>query len=255
VNAGSVDSSRFTFLLRAGDNGLVLGQRLVALIGHAPVLEEELGIANVALDLLGHARMWLSYAGEIEGANRTEDDFAYYRSAGEFRNALLVEQPNGNFADTIVRQFLFDAWHARALGAWSASNDERIAAIAQKAKREVDYHLTRSSDWLVRLGDGTEKSHALAQAALDALWPYTGELFTADNDDRDLAARDIAALPETLRDGWFADVNDVVEPATLVIPEGGWTPSGGKRGVHTEHLGYLLAEMQSLRRSVPGERW
>jgi ring-1,2-phenylacetyl-CoA epoxidase subunit PaaC len=255
VNAGAVDSSRFTFLLRAGDNGLVLGQRLVALIGHAPVLEEELGIANVALDLLGHARMWLTYAGEIEGANRTEDDFAYYRGAGEFRNALLVEQPNGNFADTIVRQFLFDAWHARALGAWSASNDERIAAIAQKAKREVDYHLTRSGDWLVRLGDGTEKSHTLAQAALDALWPYTGELFTADDDDHDLAARAIVALPETLRDAWLAGVRDVLARATLVIPESSWTPSGGKRGVHTEHLGYLLAEMQSLRRSVPGERW
>jgi ring-1,2-phenylacetyl-CoA epoxidase subunit PaaC len=255
VNAGAVDRSRVAFLLHAGDNALVLGQRLVALVGHAPILEEELGIANVALDLLGHARMWLTYAGEVEGTNRTEDDFAYFRGAGEFRNALLVEQPNGNFADTIVRQFLFDAWHARALGAWSASDDERIAAIAQKAKREVDYHVTRSGDWVVRLGDGTDKSHALAQTALDALWPYTGELFDSGDADRDLAARGIAVPPEALRDAWLGDVGDVLARATLAVPESGWSPSGGKRGVHTEHLGYLLAEMQSLRRSVPGERW
>lgn len=255
MNAAALDRSRFDFLLRAGDNGLVLGQRLVALVGHAPILEEELGIANVALDLLGHARMWLSYAGEIEGANRTEDDFVYFRAAGDFCNALLVEQPNGNFADTMVRQFLFDVWHARALGAWSASSDERIAGIAQKAKREVDYHVTRSSDWVVRLGDGTQKSHALTQTALDALWPYTSELFVADDADRDLAARGIAVAPDALRDAWLGAVEPVLTRATLTIPATAWTPGGGKHGIHTEHLGYLLAEMQSLRRSVPGKRW
>jgi ring-1,2-phenylacetyl-CoA epoxidase subunit PaaC len=255
VNAGVVDRSRFEFLLRAGDNGLILGQRLVALIGHAPILEEELGLANVALDLLGHARMWLSYACEVEGANRTEDDLAYFRGAKEFRNALLVEQENGDFGVTMVRQFLFDAWHARALGAWSASNDERIAAIAQKAKREVDYHLTRSGDWVVRLGDGTEESHARMQAALAQLWPYTGELFAADDVDRDVAARGIARPPEDLRDAWLHDVQPTFARATLSIPEDAWSPSGGKRGRHSEHLSYLLAEMQSLRRSVPGTRW
>jgi ring-1,2-phenylacetyl-CoA epoxidase subunit PaaC len=255
VNAGAVDRSRFEFLLHAGDNGLILGQRLVALIGHAPVLEEELGIANVALDLIGQARMWLSYAGELEGANRTEDGLAYFRSGGEFRNALLVEQPNGNFADTIVRQFLFDAWHARALGAWSASSDERIAAIAQKAKREVDYHLTRSGDWVVRLGDGTDVSHARMQAALVQLWPYASELFAAEGVDRDLAARGIVAPAEDLREAWLHDAHAVFARATLAIPDDAWAPTGGKRGLHTEHLSYLLAEMQSLRRSVPGERW
>ncbi|HEY5341295.1 MAG TPA: 1,2-phenylacetyl-CoA epoxidase subunit PaaC [Candidatus Aquilonibacter sp.] len=254
MNAGAVDHSRFEFLLRAGDNGLILGQRLVALLGHAPVLEEELGIANVALDLLGHARMWLSYAGEVEGAKRTEDDMAFFRNAGEFRNALLVEQPNGSFADTIVRQFLFDAWHVRALGAWSASADERIAAIAQKAKPEADYHLTRSCDWVVRLGDGTDESHARMQAALVGLWPYTSELFAADGVDRDLAARGIVA-PEDLREAWLHDAQAVFARATLAIPDDAWAPTGGKRGLHTEHLSYLLAEMQSLRRSVPGERW
>ena len=255
MNAGAVDRSRFEFLLRAGDNGLILGQRLVALIGHAPILEEELGLANVALDVLGQARLWLSYAGEVEAASRTEDDLAYFRTAGEFRNALLVEQPDGSFAETMVRQYLFDAWHARALEAWSASNDERIAAIAHKAKREVDYHLTRSADWVVRLGDGSEESHARMQAALAQLWPYTDELFAADDVDHDLAARGIAAPPEGLRAGWLHGVRSVLARATLTIPEGGWIPTGGKRGVHSEHLGYLLAEMQSLRRSVPGERW
>jgi ring-1,2-phenylacetyl-CoA epoxidase subunit PaaC len=255
VNAAAVDRSRFEFLLRAGDNGLILGQRLVALIGHAPILEEELGMANVALDLLGHARMWLSYACEVEGANRTEDDLAYFRGASEFRNALLVEQDNGDFAATIVRQFLFDTWHARALGAWSASSDERIAGIAQKAKREVDYHVTRSGDWVVRLGDGTDESHARMQTALAQLWPYTGELFIADDVDRDLAARGIAGSPEELRDAWLGDVAAVFARATLSIPEDAWNPSGGKRGLHSEHLSYLLAEMQSLRRSVPGTRW
>lgn len=255
MNAGAVDRARIAFLLRAGDNGLILGQRLVALIGHAPILEEELGMANVALDLLGHARMWLSYAGELEGEKRTEDDLAYFRDASAFCNVLLVEQPNGNFADTIVRQYLFDAWHARALGAWAASNDDRIAGIAQKAKREVDYHVTRSGDWVARLGDGTDISRARAQAALDALWPYTGELFVADDVDRDLAARGIAALPDSVRDAFLDDVRAVFARATLTIPDGTWTPGGGKRGVHSEHLGYLLAEMQSLRRSVPGERW
>ncbi len=255
MNAGAVDRSRFEFLLRAGDNGLILGQRLVALIGHAPVLEEELGIANVALDLIGQARMWLSYAGEVEGDNRTEDDLAYFRSAGEFRNALLVEQPNGNFADTIVRQFLFDAWHARALGAWSASSDGRIAAIAHKSKREVDYHVARSGDWVVRLGDGTETSHARTQAALMRLWPYTDELFVSDEVDRELAARGIAAPPDDLREVWRHDVQSVLARATVTLPDDDWTPAGGKRGRHSEHLSYLLAEMQSLRRSVPGQRW
>jgi ring-1,2-phenylacetyl-CoA epoxidase subunit PaaC len=255
VKAGVADRTRFAFLLRAGDNGLILSQRLVALIGHAPVLEEELGLANVALDLLGQARMWLSYAGEIEGANRTEDDLAFLRNAGDFRNALLVEQPNGSFADTTMRQFLFDAWHARALGAWSESSDPRIAAIAQKAKREVDYHLTRSGDWVVRLGDGSDESHTRMEAALARLWPYTGELFASDDLDRAAAAQGVAPVPETLHDGWLAHVQTVFARATLAVPDGGWNPAGGRRGLHTEHLGYLLAEMQSLRRSVPGDRW
>jgi ring-1,2-phenylacetyl-CoA epoxidase subunit PaaC len=225
--------------LRAGDNGLVLGQQLVALIGHAPVLEEELGLANVALDLLGQARMWLSYAGEADG--RGEDDLAYFRDAGEFRNALLVEMPNGTFAETIVRQYLFDAWHVLALAAWSQADDERIAAIAAKALPEVRYHVVLSGDWVVLLGDGTADSHARMQAAVEQLWPYTHDLF-ADGD--------------VSRDVWLRDVQAVLARATLTVPgDDGWKPAGGTRGRHTEHLSYLLAEMQSLRRAVPGERW
>jgi len=239
VTASAVEAP-FAFLLRAGDNGLVLGQQLVALIGHAPVLEEELGLANVALDLLGQARMWLSYAGEVEGARRTEDDLAYFRSADEFRNALLVEMPNGSFADTIVRQYLFDAWHVLALAAWSQASDERVAAIAAKAQREVRYHVVRSGDWVVRLGDGTAESHARMQSALDQLWPYTHDLFV----DGDVE-----------RETWLAGVQPVLARATLALPDEGWKPTGGTRGRHTEHLSYLLAEMQSLRRAVPGERW
>jgi ring-1,2-phenylacetyl-CoA epoxidase subunit PaaC len=224
--------------LRAGDNDLVLGQQLVALIGHAPVLEEELGLANVALDLLGQARLWLSYAGECDG--RSEDDLAFFRDASEFRNALLVEQPNGSFAETIVRQFLFDAWHVLALAAWADSDDARVAEIARKARREVEYHVTRSSDWVVRLGNGTDESHARMQRALDALWPYTHDLF-ADGDVE--------------RAVWHRDVEAVLRRATLTVPDDAWKPGGGTRGRHTEHLSYLLAEMQSLRRAVPGERW
>jgi len=229
-----------TIALRAGDNGLVLGQQLAALIGHAPVLEEELGLANVALDLLGQARMWLSYAAEVEGKRRTEDDLAFFRSANEFRNALLVEMPNGSFADTIVRQYLFDAWHVLALAAWSQASDERVAAIAEKALREARYHVVRSGDWVVRLGDGTAESHARMQAALEQLWPYTHDLF-ADGDVE--------------REAWLAAVQPVIARATLEIPDDGWKPTGGTRGRHTEHLSYLLAEMQSLRRAVPGKRW
>jgi ring-1,2-phenylacetyl-CoA epoxidase subunit PaaC len=240
VTVAAVDSTRFEFLLRAGDNGLVLGQQLVALIGHAPVLEEELGLANVALDLLGHARMWLAYAGEVDGAQRTEDDLAFFRSAAEFRNALLVEVPNGSFAETIVRQYLFDAWHVPALATWSQAGDERIAAIAAKALREARYHVVRSSDWVVRLGDGTAESHARMQAALAQLWPYTHDLFV----DGDVE-----------REAWLAEVRPLLARATLTLPDDGWQPTGGTRGRHTEHLSYLLAEMQSLRRAVPGERW
>jgi ring-1,2-phenylacetyl-CoA epoxidase subunit PaaC len=249
------DPALFEFALRLGDNALILGQGVAAWTGHAPIVEEDLALTNVALDLVGQARLWLTLAGDVEGAGRDEDRLAYFRDAHEFRNVLLVERPNGSFADTLARQFLFDTWHFFLLERLSAASDERVAGIAQKAVREVAYHLRRSGDWIVRLGDGTELSHARVQAALDELWPYTGELFRSDAVDRELAARGIGCELETLREPWLAHVREILTEATLACPPDGWMHAGGRSGRHTEQLGYVLAEMQSVRRSVPGERW
>jgi ring-1,2-phenylacetyl-CoA epoxidase subunit PaaC len=249
------DPNRFTWLLRLGDSTLVLAQRLGEWAAHAPILEEDLALTNVALDLLGQARLWLGYAGEVEGAGRDADRLAYFRDQREYRNVLLVERPNGNYADTTARQFLFDAWHLYVLQALGSSGDERIAAIASKAAREVAYHVHRSGDWVVRLGDGTELSHARMQAALDDAWPYTGELFAPDAIDDDLARRGIGCDLRTVYDPWNAHVTRVLADATLTRPADGWMHQGGKRGKHTEALGYLLAEMQSVARGVPAERW
>ena len=249
------DTHFVDYLLRLGDNALVLGQRLSEWTGHAPILEEDLALTNVALDLVGQARLWLAYAGEAEGLGRDEDRLAYFREAREYRNVLLVELPNGDYAATLARQFLFDTWYFYLLEALSASQDERLAGIAQKAVREVAYHVRRSGEWVVRLGDGTESSHAKMQTALDNLWPYTGELFEADDADRELARRGVGAHLEALRWPWLAHVTRVLADATLRVPAAGWMQTGGKSGRHSEHLGYLLAEMQSVRRSVPGERW
>ncbi len=176
----NVRAATFEYALRLGDNALILGQRLSEWTAHGPALEEDLALTNVALDLIGHARLWLGYAGEIEGRGRDADRLAFFRDQAQFRNVLLVERPNGNYADTMARQFLFDTWHLYALQALGASRDERIASIASKAAREVAYHVRRSGDWVVRLGDGTELSHLRMQAALDAAWPYAGELCAPD---------------------------------------------------------------------------
>lgn len=250
-----MDPALVEFLLRMGDNALVLGQRVAGWTGHAPVIEEDLALTNVALDLIGQSRLWLAYAGECEGRGRSDDALAYFRDAHEFRNVLLVERPNGNYADTMGRQFLFDAWHLELLRALAASRDARVSGIAQKAEREVAYHVRRSGDWVIRLGDGTEKSHGLMQAALDELWPYTGELFRSDDVDRALAAQGIACELESLRDAWSRRVDGVLAEATLARPKDGWMHSGGRSGRHSEHLSYVLAEMQSVPRAVPAERW
>jgi ring-1,2-phenylacetyl-CoA epoxidase subunit PaaC len=249
------DATLVEFLLRMGDTTLVLGQRLSAWAGHAPIVEEDLALSNVALDLVGQARMWLSYAGEREGRGRDEDRLAFFRDPHEYRNVLLVERPNGDYADTTARQFLFDAWHHELLRSLTNSRDDRISGIAQKAEREVAYHVRRSGDWVIRLGDGTEKSHARMQAALDDLWPYTGELFRADSVDSDLAERGVTCDPGSLHGGWLQRVGTVLDEATLTRPKDGWMHSGGKSGRHSEHLSYLLAEMQSVPRAVPAERW
>lgn len=245
----------FEYVLRLGDSALVLGQRCAAWVAHAPIMEEDVALANVALDLFGQAKLWLEYAGEVEGAGRDADALAFHRDANDYRNVLLVEQPNGNFADTIVRGYFYDAWAELNLSALRSSNDERIAAIAAKAVKETAYHLRRSHDWLVRLGDGTELSHERAQHAVDALWRFTGELFIGDELDAAMAARGIGVDPASLFEPWLERVQAALATATLVQPGDGWMQRGGKQGRHTEALSYMLAEMQVLPRSYPGAGW
>ncbi|MGH9488115.1 MAG: 1,2-phenylacetyl-CoA epoxidase subunit PaaC [Terriglobales bacterium] len=237
------------FCLRLGDNDLILSQRLGEWCGHGPVLEEDLALTNVALDLLGQARNWLTLAGEREGRGRGEDQLAFLRDAGEFRNLLLVEQPNGDYAHTMLRQFLFDAWHLPLLEALAASPDAAAAAIAAKAAKEAAYHLRRSRDLVVRLGDGSEESHARMQRAVDDLWPYTGELFQTDAVDRE------GVDLEPLRGRWQREISATLECATLAAPAETWMQHGGKQGIHGEKLGTLLAEMQFLQRAYPGAQW
>ena len=239
-----------------GDNTLVLGHRLGEWCGHAPALEEDIAMANTALDLIGQTQMWLGLAGEVEGGNRSADGLAMLRDAWDFRNLLLVEQPNGDFGRTIMRQFLFDNWHLPMLEALAETSDGRIADIAAKAAKEVRYHSERSTGMVVALGDGTPESHKRMQAALDLLWPYVGEMFAADSVDESLHAAGVAPDPSKLRGEYDAKVGAALSEATLRPPEGGFAHQGGKTGTrHTEHLGHMLAEMQWLQRAYPGSEW
>jgi ring-1,2-phenylacetyl-CoA epoxidase subunit PaaC len=255
--------SLFEYLLRLGDTDVVLAQRLGEWIGHGPVLEEDIALANVGLDLIGQGRLWLTLAGQVEarptGIGRTEDQLAFLRDGKSFRNLQLVEMPNGDFAATMARQFYFDHAHLLLLRALAKSAEPRIAEIAAKAVKEVTYHAQRSADWVIRLGDGTAESHARMQKALDALWPYTGEMFMTDAVDAELIDAGIGADAASLREPWLGAVQAVLHEATLALPDGAWMHGangrGGKQGVHTEHLGHLLAEMQHLQRAYPGAQW
>jgi ring-1,2-phenylacetyl-CoA epoxidase subunit PaaC len=239
-----------TYALRLGDDALVLSQRLSSWSSRAPELEEDLALTNIALDLLGQARMLLTRAGELEGEGRDEDALAFLRSEREFRNLLIVEQPNGDFAQTIARQLFFSSFQLARYEALLGCSDEFLSAVAAKAVKEVAYHRDHAVRWTLRLGDGTEASHARMQAAVNRLWPYTHEMFEGDDIDR-AAGVD----PAPLRPAWLAFVCGVLADATLAAPEDGWRPSGGRRGEHTEAMGYLLAEMQSLSRAHPGATW
>ncbi|HZB92746.1 MAG TPA: 1,2-phenylacetyl-CoA epoxidase subunit PaaC [Stellaceae bacterium] len=243
------------YTLRLADSALILGHRLSEWIGHAPLLEEELALGNIALDLIGEARALYGYAAVVEGRGRDEDAFAYRRDAGAFRNLLLVEQPNGDFAATIVRQFLYSAFADPFWRALAAARDPTLAAIAAKSEKEAAYHLRHAGEWLIRLGDGTEESHRRAQAAFDELWPYTGELFERDAVEERLIAAGIAVDPEALRPDWQRNVTAVLQEATLKAPASGWMQSGGRSGRHSEHLGHLLASLQFLQRAYPGATW
>jgi len=250
-----VSAASFRYLLRLADTSLVLGQRLGEWVGHAPALEEDLGLANIALDLIGQARLLLGYAGEVEGRGRDEDALAFLRDAPEFCNVSLAEQPNGDFGRTIVRQLLLDAWQIELYEALTNSSDSRLAEIAAKAVKETRYHLRFSAGWLVRLGDGTAESHARVQQALEELWRFTDELLTPDELDEEMAAAGVAPSLEQLRPRWEERVNAVLQEATLKRPADARYPWQGKRGVHTEHLGHMLAEMQHLPRAFPGVTW
>ena len=256
------DQQLLDYVLRLADSDLILAQRLGEWVGHGPVLEEDIALTNVGLDLLGQARLWFAYAGEVDGsalgsscAGRSEDEFAFMREGGGFRNLLLTEQPNGTYADTTARQFYFDVWHELLLRNLAVSRDPRIAEIAAKALKEVMYHAERSADWVIRLGDGTELSHTRMQSAIDDLWMYTGEMFAADDTESALAAEGVAADVGALLPAWRDRVAAVLDLATLTMPSAAWMQRGGKQGVHSEHLGHLLAEMQSLHRAHPGVQW
>ncbi|MEO0422201.1 MAG: 1,2-phenylacetyl-CoA epoxidase subunit PaaC [Pseudomonadota bacterium] len=243
-------------VLRLGDNALVLGQRLSQWVGQGPTLEEEMALANLALDLVGEARMFLAYAGEIEGAGRDEDALAFLRDDRALRNLNLLEQPNGDFGDTIVRQVLFEAWHVELLAALSGCRDHRVAEISQRCVKEARYHLRHAGHWLVRLGDGTQESHARVSASLVRLWPLTAEMFTGDGQDsafqQHFEGPDLGELEARSR----ASLAPLFAEAKLELPAAA-APNiaQGKQGVHSEHLGYLLAEMQHLHRSHPGASW
>lgn len=252
----SDSSAHVELLLRLGDSSLVLAHRLSEWSSNAPTLEEDIALSNVGLDLIGQARSLLSRAGEVEGAGRDEDALAYLRDSHDYRNLMLVEQPNGDFAHTVVRQFLYDAYAVELWDSLLTSTDATLSGIAGKATKETAYHVEHSASWLIRLGDGTDESHERMLVALADLWPFSGELLTADAVDEAVAAEGIAPLPSSYADAWRARVTAVLEAATLPVPDVyAWMQSGGKQGKHTEHLGYLLAEMQHLQRAYPGARW
>ena len=245
----------FQYLLRLGDDRLVLGHRLSEWCGHGPILEEDIALANIALDLIGQASMYLKLGGETEGKGRSEDDLAYFRDAVDYRNVQLVELPKGDYAFTILRQFFFDVFNFHVLEALEKGSHAEIAGIASKGFKEVRYHVRHSSEWVVRMGDGTEESHDRAQKAVNELWRFTGEMFDADDVDRAIHAAGIGPDLDALRPKWEGVVKDVLGRATLTVPDDPPAMTGGRRGRHTEHLGRMLSEMQIVARSHPGAEW
>ena len=233
----------------------MLGQRLAEWCGHGPILEQDMAITNISLDLFGQTRNLFQYAAKVEGKGRSEDDLAFLRDAIHFKNVLLVELPNGDFGRTIVKQFLYDAYNFLNYTALLESSDKQLAAIAEKSLKEVTYHLRFSSEWMIRLGDGTEESHNRMQTALDELWMYTGELFEMSEVEKELLKTGVSVDLEKLKTEWNKKVKEICDEATLKIPENTWMQTGGKKGTHTENLGFLLADMQYLQRAYPGQEW
>jgi ring-1,2-phenylacetyl-CoA epoxidase subunit PaaC len=250
-----MDTKHTEYLLRIADTNLILGQRLAEWCGHGPILEEDIALTNISLDHIGQCTMIYEHLAETEGKGRTGDDWAFLRDHNEFRNLLLVELPNGDFGNTILRQFFFSAFYNLFLDGLKQSNDEFLRAFAFKAAKEVAYHLKHSADWVIRLGDGTEESRHRMLAALDHLWPFTGEMFMADEIDRAMAAAGIGPDLSALKAEWDKKIAEVLNEATLPIPAEEPFQKGGKQGLHTEYLGFILAEMQFLPRAMPGLKW
>jgi ring-1,2-phenylacetyl-CoA epoxidase subunit PaaC len=255
VTAIDNDTAYLDYLLRVADSSLILGQRLSEWCGHGPIIEEDIALTNIALDLIGQARLLLSHAGQVEGKGRDEDMLAYLRPEPAYRNVSLVELPNMDFGRTVLRNFLFAAFQLPLWQALRSSADTELRAIAEKSLKETRYHLQHASDWTLRLGDGTDESHARMQRALDDLWPYTAELFAPTAEDDQVAAAGLGVAWPGLQPAWEAQVLPALAAATLVVPARTPFLSRGKIGVHTEHMGHLLAEMQYLQRTYPGATW
>jgi len=245
----------YNYILGVADNSLILGQRIGELCGHGPSLETDIACTNVSLDLFGQVRSYYQYAAEIAGEGKTEDDIAFLRRERQYKNVLLVEQPNTDFAYTIVRQFLFDVYHLLFLQELQNSTDETLVAIAKKSIKEVSYHERFSSDWIKRLGDGTEVSHQKIQEAMNNLWTYTDELFHQTDADKAMVAAGVGVDVTALKEKYYETVTAVLEVATIATPESKWFQKGGKHGVHTEHLGYMLSDMQYMQRTYPNLEW
>ena len=248
-------NSLVEYLLRLGDDSLIIGHRLSEWCGHGPILEEDIAMTNLSLDFIGQAAEIFKYAGDVEGKGRTEDDLAYLRFDKDYKNALLVEQPNGDFGMTMMRQFIFDAYRLPLYSRLVNSNDAQLAAIAAKSLKETKYHFKHSSEWVIRLGDGTEESHQRIQESLDTLWRYAAELLYNDEVDAELIANGTIPSMEGLELEWKQNIDTVLKEATLTIPTNNWTHEGGRKGMHSEHLGYILAELQYMQRAYPGLEW
>ena len=250
-----MNSHLHQYLLLLADNPLILGHRLSELCGHGPNLETDIALTNISLDLFGQVRNYLQYAGDVQGEGKTEDDLAFLRYEHEYRNVVLVEQPNRDFAWVIARQFFFDAFHLPLLQQLCNSKDVQIAAIANKSIKEVQYHHHFSSEWVKRLGDGTEESHQRMQDAINHFWPYAGELFEETEIEKEMNDSGIGADLKIVQAQFKSFTNDIILQATLKLPEGNWAQSGGKRGVHSEHLGFILADLQYMQRAYPNMTW
>ncbi len=248
-------NSLFEYVLRLGDDSLILGHRLSEWCGHGPILEEDIAMTNISLDLVGQATSLLGYAGELEGKGRDADALAFLRFDRDYKNVLLVEQPNGDFGMTMLRQFFFDAYRKPLFEKLQHSTDQHLAAIAEKSLKETKYHLKHSSEWVIRLGDGTEESNARIQDSLNTLWRYTNELFFTDEVDAELVEKGIVPSLQEIQNEWNATVTAVLTEATLTIPINNWKQEGGRKGLHSEHLGYILAELQYMQRAYPNMQW